>query len=104
MGTYLSIFLGFFLDWLAENGFDRDFGQLEKDILAGYLRRFYGEATTKDGEKYSKSSLLGLRASIQRYLTGGKINRNMNIVSGPIYKKANDVLSRQLQEIFLKWR
>ena len=32
------------------------------------LRRFYAEARKKDGETYSKKTLLGFRHGIERYL------------------------------------
>ena len=38
-------------------------GQLDQN-----LRRFYAKARTKKGEDYSKSTLLGFRHSIERFL------------------------------------
>ena len=50
--------------------------------LDNYLRQFYAEARTKDGELYSRSSLLGIRNAIERYLNNPPLNRGISITKG----------------------
>ena len=42
--------------------------------LDSHLRKFYAEARTKKGEDYSRSSLLGFRNAIERYLNNLSLN------------------------------
>lgn len=63
------------------------------------MRRFYGELVNKDGKAYSRSSTVSIRGAIQRHLTGAEFQRVINLVSGPNFKSANDVLSGALKEM-----
>ena len=46
------------------------------------LKRFYAEARTKTGKFYSKSTLLGFRHSIERFLNAPPFNRAWRIKWG----------------------
>lgn len=82
-----------------EKDLQPDFGQVEEENIAGLLRQFYGEMASKEGRSYSKSSILGIRAAIQRHFTGPEVNRNINIVSGPAFRAANDVITGILRDL-----
>jgi hypothetical protein len=45
------------------------------------LRQMYGEVRGSKGERYSKSSFVGLRAGVQRHIQGPPFNREMNIIN-----------------------
>lgn len=76
-----------------------EFKSLEEDELCNILRRFYASLVSKEGKTYSKSSLIGMRGAIQRHLTGGTVKRIINIVSGPQFKSANDVLAGKIKKM-----
>ena len=65
--------------------------------LDNYLRHFYAEARTKDGEPYSRSSLLGIRNAIERYLNNPPINRGISITKGIDFQASNKLLQSQIK-------
>ena len=60
--------------------------------LDNNLRQFYAEARTKDGELYSRSSLLGFRNAIERYLNNPPLNRGISITKGVEFQASNKLL------------
>jgi len=60
------------------------------------LRRFYAEARNKSGEVYSKSTLLGFRHSLERYLNAPPLNRSIKLSSDPRFKRSNEMLNAQI--------
>ena len=69
-------------------------GQLDQN-----LRRFYAEARTKKGEDYSKSTLLGFRHSIERYLNAPPLNRGLKITTDPRFSRSNLMLDAQIKSL-----
>ena len=65
--------------------------------LDNYLRHFYAEARTKDGEPYSGSSLLGIRNAIERYLNNPPLNRGISITKGIDFQASNKLLQSQIK-------
>lgn len=61
-------------------------------FLADYLRYFYFSLRCKDGSFYAPRSLVGIRASVHRYLTSSDVNRQVNILKDPEFSRANAVL------------
>lgn len=72
---------------------------MEEPLLCKTLRKFYGELQNREGKSYSKSSLVSMRGALQRYLTGDRVQRVINIVTGPEFKSANDVLNGKLKQL-----
>ena len=66
-------------------------GQLDHN-----LRRFYAEARTQKGEPYSKSTLLGFRHGIERYLNSPPYNKGLQLASDPRFVRSNQMLDAQL--------
>ena len=56
--------------YFEEKQIECDFRTVAKEDLSRLLRQMYVELRQKNGEVYSKSSLLGFRASIQRHYSG----------------------------------
>lgn len=100
--SFTLFFHYFFSDWLKDSGKPVAFEALPEDVLCSLLRTFYAELRTKEGKIYSRSSLMGIRAAIQRHLTGPGFNRVINIISGPEFRSANDVLTGQLKDMKVK--
>lgn len=69
-------------------------GQLDMN-----LKRFYVEARTKTGDLYSKSTLLGFRHSIERYLNAPPLNRGIKISKDPRFQRSNDMLNAQITAV-----
>lgn len=69
-----------------EKGENAEFEYLAVDDLCQLLRRFYGELIAKDGRSYSRSSILGIRAAVQRHLTSPPFKRVINIMTGPEFQ------------------
>lgn len=63
------------------------------------LRRFYAEARKKDGEMYSKKSLLGFRHAIERFLNQPPYSRNVKMSSDPRFNRSNEMLDAQLVQM-----
>lgn len=66
-------------------------GQLDHN-----LRRFYAEARTQKGEQYSKSTLLGFRHGIERYLNSPPYNKGLQLASDSRFVRSNQMLDAQL--------
>lgn len=49
--------------------------------------------------KRAKLTRKGIRGALQRYLTGDRVQRVINIVTGPHFKAANDVLHGKLRKL-----
>ena len=69
-------------------------GQLDQN-----LRRFYAEERTKKGEDYSKSTLLGFRHSIKRFLNAPPFSRGLQISTDPRFARSNLMLDAQIKNL-----
>lgn len=87
----------FFIDWLIENDMPVAFENLDPSELGPLLKKFYGEMISAKGKEYSKSSVLCIRACIQRHLSLPPHEKNLNIMFGPCFKAANAVLTGKLK-------
>ena len=63
------------------------------------LRLFYAEVRNRDGADYSKSTLLGFRNGIERYLNGPPHNKGIQISSSPAFKKSNLMLDAKIKNL-----
>ena len=63
------------------------------------LQYFYAEVRQKDGTMYSRSTMCGMRAGIQRYLQGPPLYKNINIINNPIFSKSNKVFVAMLKKL-----
>ena len=87
----------FFLtkDWRASKGLPASFEGEAVDALATHLRQFYAEVRNKKWEKYGRSALVNLRASIQRHLTSPPYNRIKDLSKDREFTTANNMLKAQ---------
>ena len=60
--------------------------------LAQHLKFWYNQLKKRDNGLYSPSSLIWMRASIQRYLSPSEVRRKINIVTDEDFKEANNML------------
>ena len=54
------------LDWMKSRNIDINFQSVKAEELASVLRRFYAEVKKENGQALTPSSLVGIRASINR--------------------------------------
>ncbi|XP_078364213.1 uncharacterized protein KIAA1958-like [Oculina patagonica] len=82
-------------EYLKERGIEEEPLVSTKKELAVVLRKFYAEVRKKNGELYSKSSLVGIRCGLQRYFSTYK----MDIIKDPEFSEANAVYQAEISEI-----
>ena len=70
-----------FTAWLSSRGDDPNFETYDPPKLNNSLEIFYTEVKTATGQEYSKSSLVGLRAGINRHLQNPPYKRNISIMN-----------------------
>lgn len=80
-----------------ERGYNPDFEHLDVSELALLLRNFYGEVNNKESGTYSKSSIIGIRAGINRHLQNPPYNRTLNVTSDRDFMAANKVLAGRIK-------
>lgn len=86
-----------YTDWLFERGYSPDFEELDALDLAILLRSFYGEVNNKNSGAYSRSSVIGIRARINRYLQHPPYNRTINITTDKEFMSCNKVLTGRIK-------
>ncbi|CAB4002096.1 Hypothetical predicted protein [Paramuricea clavata] len=72
---------------------------MDNATLDNHLRLFYAEVKNQDGDDYSKSTLLGLRYGLERYLNSPPHNKGITISGNPEFKKSNVVLNTKLKSL-----
>uniref|UniRef100_A0A3B4V3V5 ZMYM2-like/QRICH1 C-terminal domain-containing protein n=1 Tax=Seriola dumerili TaxID=41447 RepID=A0A3B4V3V5_SERDU len=90
-----------FREYLSEKAQSPDFETLDKEALCAVLRSFYSEARSKSGQLYSKSSLISIRSSLNRYLNEPPYCRTLDLTKDPELRSANLTLAaviRRLEE------
>ena len=87
----------FFSDWYKDRGVDKKLFELSDMELDQVLGRFYAEARAKDGELYSRSSLLTIRNAIERFLNNPPHNRGIKITKGEAFQQSNKMLNSKIK-------
>ena len=70
---------------------------MNDDELDEALQLFYIQARNKQGENYSRSSLISLRYAIERYLNNPPYERGIKITKNPAFTNSNRVLDAKLK-------
>ena len=93
-----TMWLRVWTDYLKERRITCDLQSCTEQELANILARFYAEVRTKNGEVYRRSSLLALRAALQRHISFEAKRTDVNLVTGSQFRKANQLLDAVLKE------
>lgn len=88
-----------FREFLCEKARSPDFEALDKGALCEVLRAFYAEARSKSGQLYSKSSLVSIRSSLNRYLNEPPCCRTVDLTKDPELRSANVTLAAVLRRL-----
>lgn len=79
------------LMFLSSKNIECDLNTISEESLNNYLRYFYHELRTKNGQYYSPASLKCIRAGIHRHITQA-LNRNINIINGNEFASSNRMM------------
>ena len=71
---------------------------MDNAMLDGNLRLFYVDVKNQGGKDYSKSTLLGLRYGLERYLNCPPYNKGITISRNRGFKKSN-VLNAKIKSL-----
>ena len=63
------------------------------------LSKFYLSARKQDGNHYKKTSLLSIRAALDRYLRSPPLDKKFSICDGIQFNEANKVLNSYLKHL-----
>lgn len=72
---------------------------MDNDELDKVLTKFYAETRNKKGDDYSRSTLLGLRNSIERYLNNPPYKRGIKIAGNPLFQSSNKFLDAKIKQL-----
>jgi len=67
--------------------------------LNNNLRLYYAEARNKDGGNYSRSTLLGFRNGIERFLNNPPFKKGRHIATDPAFQQSNQMLDAKLKNM-----
>lgn len=84
-----------FKSYLEEKGLTQNFETLPKNKLDQILTKFYREARQENGEKYRKSSLMGIRHGLNRHLSLWSID----LIHDLDFKESNKTFSIVMREL-----
>ncbi|XP_041352905.1 uncharacterized protein LOC121371234 [Gigantopelta aegis] len=85
--------------WLEVRGFSTDFETLDATTLNERLRLFYAEVRNTQGELYSKSTFVGLRAAIHRHIRAPPFERNLNILKDSEFHTSNNIFLSMIRNL-----
>lgn len=86
-------------EYLQENRLPENFEEYPPEKLSATLRTFYGSLRNKQGDVYSKSAYINIRAAINRYLTSPPYNKTINIMHDRQFMAANHVFMGILRHL-----
>jgi len=86
-------------EWASARGIDENIGGKTKEELNNNLRLFYAEARNKDGGIYSRSTLLGFRSGIERFLNNPPFKKGIHIATNPAFQRSNQMLDAKLKNM-----
>ena len=84
-------------DWCKERRIEKEIQNMTEEELDEHLWRFYGEARSQTGEEYSRSTFLGIRNALERYLA--TYDRHIKITKNPVFRRSNKMLESKLKRL-----
>ena len=86
-------------EWAIHKGITKEIHQQSNEELNNNLKVFYAEARNKDGGAYSRSTLLGFRNGIERYLNNPPFNRGIHLATDVRFQQSNQMLAAKLKNM-----
>lgn len=87
-----------FREYCMQHGVDA-INNLPPVDIARMLKGFYGQARTKDGQRFSVNSLIAIRYAISRYYRSPMVVRKIDIVKDSAFNEANETFRAVLKEL-----
>lgn len=88
-----------FSEWFtAQNKFSTEIQDMTKEELNNCLKVFYAEVRKQDSTFYKKSSVISIRAAIDRFLREKPHNKHFSIIADPAFGECNSVLNAVLKD------
>ncbi|KAG8185761.1 hypothetical protein JTE90_000744 [Oedothorax gibbosus] len=87
-----------FREYCVQHGVD-SINSLPPRDIAAMLKGFYGQARTKDGQRFSVNSLIAIRYAISRYYRSPMVHRKIDIVKDSAFSEANETFRGVLKEL-----
>ncbi|CAG2184722.1 unnamed protein product [Mytilus edulis] len=88
------------LEWLTDREKDATFENYTIEQLNDALTEFYAEVRNTDGEYYAKSTLVGIRASINRHLRAPPFSKTYSIMSDDsAFLKSNKMFLAMIKKV-----
>ena len=81
----------------SARGFNGDITHKTKTELDVNLRLFYDEARIKDGENYSRRTLLGFMNGLEWCLNNTPYQKGIHIATDPAFQQSNQMLDAKLK-------
>lgn len=88
-----------FEEWAEHRNVLTKLNEMDSETLDNNLRLFYAEIKTQDGKDYSRSTLLGIRNGLERFLNGPPHNKGITIAGNPTFKRSNIVLNAKIKSL-----
>ena len=89
----------FHSEWASARGINGDIGQKTKAQLDANLKFIYAEARNKNEGNYSRSTLLGFRNDLERYLNNPPYKKGIHIAIDPAFQQSNQMLDAKLKDM-----
>ncbi|KXJ10061.1 hypothetical protein AC249_AIPGENE26305 [Exaiptasia diaphana] len=87
------------VSWCKEENIQTPMERMAVGQLDTNLRRFYAEARKKDGQEYSKKTLIGFRHGIERHLNQPPNNKSLQIVTDLRFQRSNQMLDAKIVQL-----
>ena len=95
----MCFFAFFHSEWALSRGINDELSTKSKEELNENLRLFYAEARNKEGGNYSRSTLLGFRNGIERYLNNPPHKMGLHIATDVAFQQSNQILDAKLKNM-----
>ena len=89
----------FSVEWSKQKDIGISLAEMSIDELDRNLRQFYAEARNKDGDNYSRATLLSLRNGIERYLNTPPNSLGIKFSKDPRFVLSNQMLDAKIKQL-----
>ena len=89
----------FTVEWSKQKQLGITLAEMSIQELDENLRQFYAEARNRNGENYSRATLLSLRNGIERFLNAPPNNRGISFKKDSRFVLSNQMLDAKIKQL-----
>ena len=89
----------FTVEWSKQKQLGTTLAEMSIQELDENLRQFYAEARNRNGENYSRATLLSLRNGIERFLNTPPNNRGISFNKDSRFVLSNQMLDAKVKQL-----